>query len=153
MANEGSNRYGFYPADPGAVPRRYKIAASQTIAAGDPVILSSGQIAIAVSNSSTELCGIAAEPASGKSANDPIMIYDDPDMVFIGRSSTAPSNGQCGTAYDLTGTTGAFQVNFSATSQAVMLFLGEADTDETNTTAGAKIRVKIALNALAEVST
>ena len=149
---EAFNPYGFQPLYPDdARVEYYKVAASQTIAKGDPVILSSGQVAIAVQASSTELLGIAAEASAGAAANTLIAIYDDPDTVFVGRASADASSTQIGSYLDLTGTTGAFEVNVSASSQDLFTYLGVKAGDD-HTQAGAHLKVKLNKHALADTS-
>jgi len=152
MAKEAFNPYGFFPLYPeDARVEYYKVAASQTIAKGDPVILSSGQIQIAVAASSTELAGIAAEASSGAAANTLIAIWDDPDTVFVGRADADASSSTIGSYYDLDGTTGAFQVNVGASSQDLFTYLGVKAGDDHSQT-GAHLKVKLNKHALADTS-
>ena len=100
-----------------------KLAASQTIAEGDPVTISSGVVSIAVANSSASIYGFAAEDATSESSGDYyIKLYPAKvNAKFRATASGTISIANIGTAtaacYDLAGTTGAFTVNVSATSQ------------------------------------
>lgn len=153
MAKETYNLLGFRPLTPCCASVRYfPIAASQTLAAGDPVILSSGQVAVAVAASSAELLGVVAEDCVSLAANTQVPVYCDPNTIFVARGSAAPSSCTIGTAYDLSGTTGAFEVNVAASSQALFTYLGVVPGDD-NTVDGANMQVKIAKHALADLST
>lgn len=155
MAKETYNLRGFRPLNPCCCTecmRYFPIAASQTLAAGDPVILSSGQVAVAVANSSAELLGIVAEDCASLAANTQVPVYCSPDTIFRGRASAAPSSTTIGTAYDLSGTTGVFEVNVAATTQALFTYLGVLPGDD-SAQDGAYMQVKIAKHALADLST
>lgn len=152
MSKETCNRYGFIPANPDAKILWLPIATGQTLAAGDPVILSSGQVAVAVSNSSTELLGVVAQDCASLTAGTLVPVYHRSECEFIVRASTAPSSATVGTGYDITGTTGAFQLNVGATSQALCCLLGTVP-GETTSNAGCLCRVKIVEHALADLST
>lgn len=153
MAKEQFNKYGFWPLNPeNARVTYYPVAASQTLAAGDPVILSSGQVAVAVSNSSTELLGVVAQPCASLTAGTLVAVWDDPGIIFKCRVSADASSLAIGTARDLSGTTGAFIMNVAAGSQGVVLFMGCLPS-ETNSTAGAYTRAKIIKHAMADTST
>jgi hypothetical protein len=152
MAKETYNPYGFIPANPdNSHVGYYPVAASQTIAKGDAVILSSGQVAIAVAASSTELLGIAAQASASQAANTLIAIYDDPATVFFGRTNADASSKTIGAEYDLAGTTGAMQVNVGASSQDLFVLLGTKTGDD-NSETGAHLMVKINKHALADQS-
>lgn len=124
MAQENYTPYGFWPAnclDEGCCVD-LPIKANQTLAVGDPVIWNTGQIAVAVSDSSTELAGVVAQDCSNLAAGTKVKVWADPSMVFRARSSAAPSSITAPTGYDLSGTTGAFELNVAATSQALFKF-------------------------------
>ena len=152
MAKEAYNKYGFFPLNPNdARVGHYPIKTGQTLAVGDPVILDSGQIAVAVSNSSTELIGIAAQPCASLTAGTRVAVWDDPDTIFKCRASADASSLAVGTARDLTGTTGAFQMNVAAGTQGVVLFMGCLPAED-NSQAGAYSKVRIAKHGFADVS-
>jgi len=143
MAKETYNQYGLNPLYPDqARIGYYKVAATQTIKIGDPLILSSGQAAIAVAASSTQLLGVAAQDSTLATANTLIAVYDDPDTVFRGRISASAAAVDAGYLADLVGTTGAFNVNVEASTQDVFIFLG-CLPEETNSEVGAYCKVKI----------
>lgn len=102
-----------------------KLDASQTIAEGDPLVIASGVVAIAVANSSASIYGVAAEDATSAASGDYyIKVYPArANARFRATASGTISIANLFTAtaacYDLAGTTGAFTVNISATSQDI----------------------------------
>jgi hypothetical protein len=152
MSKEEYNKYGFRPLHPDdARIGHYPIKTGQTLAVGDPVILDSGQVAVAVAASSTELLGVIAEPCSSKTAGDLVAVWDDPDTLFQARVSADASSVAIGYHADLSGTTGEFEVNVSASSQDLFTFMGCLPS-ETSSTAGALCKVRINKHALADIS-
>lgn len=152
MAKETYNPYGFMPVDPeSAHIEYYPVATTQTLAKGDPVILSSGQVAVAVAASSTELLGVMAEDAASLTAGVLVAVYDDPDTVFYGRASADASAVAIGYHADLSGTTGAFVINVAASSQDLFCILG-VKAGDTNSEVGAHLKCKIMKHALADIS-
>jgi hypothetical protein len=152
MAKEAYNKYGFFPLHPeDARVNHYPIKTGQTLAAGDPVILDSGQIAVAVSNSSTELIGVVARDCASLTAATLVPVWDDPDTIFKCRASADASSLAVGTARDLTGTTGAFQLNVAAGTQSVVLFMGCLPAEDSSQ-AGAYCRARIAKHGFADIS-
>jgi len=146
MAKETYNQYGLRPLYPDqARIGYYKVAATQSIKIGDPLVLTAGQAAIAVAASSTILLGVAAQNSTLAAANTLIAVYDDPDTVFRGRASADASAVQAGYLPDLVGTTGAFNVNVEASAQDVFIFLG-CLPEENSSAAGAYCKVKIRLH-------
>jgi hypothetical protein len=143
-AKEGFNPYGLIPAHP--VPsdeiHTYTVKTSATIAVGDPVIIDGVTVDIAVSNSSTTLCGVAASAVSSASAGDEISVYDNPNTIFFIRCSADASAVALGTLMDLSGTTGAFVANVAASSQDLLMNMGVKRGDTSSTT-GAQLKVKI----------
>lgn len=152
MAKETYNPYGFFPAYPDdARIGYYPVATTQTLAKGDPVILSSGQIAVAVSNSSAEVVGVMAEASVSATAGTLVAVYDDPSTEFFARASADASSVAIGSELDLTGTTGAFQVNVAASTQDIVVLLGTKTGDD-NSEAGAHLRVKLNKHAFSDQS-
>ncbi len=143
-AKEGFNPYGMIPAHPVPVGscHTYTVKTAATIAVGDPVIIDAVTMDIAVSNSSTQLAGVAATAVSSASAGDEIAVYDDPDMVFYIRCSADASAVALGTLMDLSGTTGAFVANVAASTQDLLMNMGVKRGDDSSTT-GAQLKVKI----------
>ena len=129
----------FYPVGNGAPTLRWKMAASQIIAKGDPVILSSGLVAIAVANSSAAILGFAAESVtSAASGNYYIDIWlAKGDTKFKATASTTVAITDFFTAtascFDLAGTTGSFTVNLAASSQDIFQVVGTPDGIENGT--------------------
>ena len=129
----------FSPVGNGAPTLRWKMAASQTIAKGDPVIMSSGLLAIAVANNSTAILGFAAESVTSASSGN---YYMDIWLATNNAKFKATASGTIavtnfftatGDCYDLAGTTGAFTVNKSASSQDLFQIVGMPDGIEHGT--------------------
>ena len=105
-------------------PIRRKMAASQTIAEGDPVTISSGVVSLAAASCSA-IYGFAAEAAESEASGDYYMnIWPaHSDAIFLATASTTISISNIDTAtadcYDLAGTTGAFTVNVGATGDDI----------------------------------
>ena len=152
MSKESSNPYGFIPADPSKEQiGYYPVATTQTLAKGDPVILSGGQVAVAVAASSTELLGVIAQDSESATAGTLVAVYDDPSTEFFARTNADASSVAIGYHADLAGTTGAFTLNVSASSQDLFCILG-TKVGDTNSTVGAHLRCKIMKHALADIS-
>jgi hypothetical protein len=151
MAKEDYNIYGLIPLHPDKAKIRWlPVAASQTLVRGDPVILSSGQIAVAVSDSSAELVGAMAADSSSATAGTLVPVYADPAERFKIRASAATAE-TIGTAYDISGTTGAFECNVAGTSQALLCCWGTVAGD-TAATDGRYLEVQIVKHAFADLS-
>lgn len=148
--SQANNRKGFYPADINAVPTTLPIGTAQTLTKGDAVILSSGLVKIAEATSA-ELAGIIAQDVAAPAANTLVKVWgpNNPDMEFIGRmdgSTTYVAGGDV----DLTGTTGAMQLDANATSTNVFLLLRKHPDDVQG--AGERWYVRINKNAFANTS-
>lgn len=151
MASQLHNPKGFYPADEHNAPiKKLPIAASQTLARGDAVILSSNQVAIALANSA-EIAGVVAEACSGLAAATEVKVWADPHTEFIGRASGANAVG-VGAPCDIEGATGVMELNENATSTNVVLITGNVDGDEVATAVGKRYKFKWRLHAFADVS-
>jgi hypothetical protein len=151
MAKETYNPYGLIPAYPDdARIEYYPVAASQTIAKGDPVIISSGQIAIATTTSA-EICGVAAQASASADAGTLIAIYDDPDTVFFVRADADASSLAIGTHCDLDGSTGAFQLDVAGSTYDILNYLGTKPNDD-NSEIGAHLKVRINKHTFADIS-
>ena len=152
MAKETYNQYGFRPLYPNrARIGYYPVKTTQTLVVGDPVILDSGQVAVAVENSSTELLGVMAQNCSSLTAGTLVAVYDNPDDLFRARVSGDASSVAVGTQCDLDGTTGAFLVDIANSTQDLFTFMGCLPAED-NTETGAYCKVKIAKHALADIS-
>lgn len=141
MAGEGANIYGFWPADPNAPIKYYPVAATQTFAAGDPVIESTG-VAVAVAASSATLLGVAAGPCAALATSTMVPVWSDPETVFRARIAATAASLVPGDLIDLTGTTGAFTANPALSTQDLFVFLRTVP-GQTNSTVGALIEIKI----------
>lgn len=125
---------------------RYPVAASQTIAAGDMVILSSGLVAIAVSTSGSVL-GVAAEAitttGSPSRANDTIMIYvADAGTVYEGQCSGSSTAALLGATADIEGATGVMEVNENASAEDILVIVGWASDNSPHLDLGANDRAQ-----------
>jgi hypothetical protein len=122
------------------------IAASQTIAKGDPVIDNgSGLVAIATATSGA-LLGIAAEAvtstASVTRAADRIAIYPGVDTaIFDGQCSGSSVATLVATDVDIEGSTGIFEVNENATTEQVIRIVGLVSDKAADLDIGANDRV------------
>lgn len=104
-------------------PLNMPVAASQTIAKGDAVILVSGLITIAVVTS-PQIYGVANAAiitgASPSRITDRIPIYPaTPDNIFEGQASGSSVATLVGTDVDIEGATGVMEVNENATTEQV----------------------------------
>ena len=130
---------GFIPIGNGAPTLRWKMAASQTIKKGDPVILASGLVAIAVASSSTAILGFAAESvtsaASGSYYIDIWLATNNAKFKAIASTNVAITNFFTASAlcFDLAGTTGAWTVNLAASTQDLFQIVGIPDGIEHGT--------------------
>lgn len=151
MAKESYNLYGLHPLSvkEGDI-MEFPVATTQTLAAGDPVILSGGQIAVAVQNSSAELCGVMAQDSVLATAGTMVKVYWRPEQLFYGRAASASAE-TIGAAVDLSGTTGTFEINNAATSQALFCILGTLPGD-TAATDCRNLIVRIVKHAFADLS-
>lgn len=152
---QSHNRKGFYPVDStSAKIRKLPVATTQTLTRGDPVILSSAQVAIALANSG-ELCGVMAQDSVLATENTLVEVYADPETVFVGRANAALSLANALNAYqyiDIVGATGAMELDADASSTDVMQIVEQHDTNEDLTAAGSRWRVKINKHAFANTS-
>jgi hypothetical protein len=148
---QSNNKYGAWPTDEKRAPITHlPIAASQTLAAGDLVILSSGQIAIAVAGSA-ELVGVIARDCSSLAANTRVPVYADPDTVFEMIANADSSSVTIGGEYDLVGATGAMMINVGASSTDVFTVV-RSNADDNTSNAYARWHVKINKHAFADQS-
>ena len=130
---------GFIPIGNGAPTLRWKMAASQTIKKGDPVILTDGLVAIAVVANSIAILGVAAESvtsaASGNYYIDIWLATNNAKFKAIASTNVAITNFFTASAlcFDLAGTTGAWTVNLAANVQALFQIVGIPDGIEHGT--------------------
>ena len=144
----GDNPKGFRPANPNARVGLYQEAASQSFATGDLVYLNSGKVQIALA-ATAELCGVAAEPATG-TTNALIKVYNDPAELFIGRTDAADALAIGGPA-DAIGATGAMQIDANGGATAVFINVEELDYDQADAI-GKEYKVRIVKHAFADLS-
>jgi hypothetical protein len=145
------SKYGFWPADVSNDRVRYlPIKASQTLTRGDAVIISSGQIAIAVAGSA-ELVGVIARDCASLTAATPVPVYHRDDHEFECMANADSSSVVLGGEYDLIGATGAMLLNVGASSTDVFVAV-RGNPEDTLTDAYARWIVKINKHALSDQS-
>lgn len=150
MANQSHNRKGFRPLGPNPRIGEYPIAASQTLAAGDAVILSSGQVSIGLAASAV-LLGVVARDCASLAANTYVPVYDDPAQVFVGRADADSSSLVAGDEVDLVGGTGAMQLDADASTTDVFKLIRLHNKTDAAATAGAEWEFQINKHALAQI--
>lgn len=108
---------------------------STAVAAGDPLIWSSGYLDVAAS-SSAAIAGVAAQDVASTSAYTEILFYPaDPDITFEGQCSGNMTQGIIGTAVDIEGSTGEFEINEGGSTEKVARIIAFAPDTETGTNA------------------
>lgn len=122
MANV-DNPNGFRYCGPGN-PEIWKTLAtdSQTISKGDAVIIASGQISIAASNSGL-IHGFAVKDATSSTSNSTVFVEYVPALAgyqFEGQCSGTMTQAILFTDVDIEGTTGIMEVNEDATNEQVI---------------------------------
>jgi len=128
----------------------FEAAASQTIAEGDPVKLDgSGQVIIGTATDSS-LLGFARTGVSGSSAGDLIYVYSDPKTVFQCQCSGTFAITMVGSAVDLEGSTGAFEVNENATTYKPVRIVGYNASDSVG--ANTRVYVRLVMASLGNAS-
>ncbi len=115
---------------PGIVPvvMSLPVAGSQTLKAGDPVVLSSKQVAKA-GNGTGSLLGVMAQDSTNATANTAVRVYiSKPGQVWLATATgDATSNVLDGTAtYDLNS---SVQINLSDTTGGCFKILGLGKTN------------------------
>jgi hypothetical protein len=126
---------------------------TQTIAVGDPLILSSGRVSVAAATSGS-LLGVCA-PQLGVTtlgvnvfttpAQDTAILYYDARHVFAGQCSGTYANTYKDALCDVEGTTGIFEVNENATTESCIQIIDEITGNyrgRTGLTTGANSIVK-----------
>jgi hypothetical protein len=146
-----NNKYGAWPInEKKAEITHLPIAASQTLAAGDFVILSSGLVQIALA-ASAELCGVVARDCSGLAASTRVPVYADPDTVFEVIADADSSSVTAGAEVDIIGATGAMMMDADASSTDVLTAI-RSNADDDTSSAYARWLVKINKHAFADQS-
>lgn len=114
------------------------VATTQTLAKGDPVYLSSGQVTIAASSTGA-IFGVMAQDAASLTANTLVKVYAAcENNIFEGQCSGTFARSIIGTSVDIEGTTGIFEINENATTELVARIIGWNSNDEV----GANTRVQ-----------
>lgn len=136
-----------------APPRGLPVAASQTFARGDALELSSGQVIIATAAGAI-LCGVAAQPCATLAENTEVMVWADPDDIFLARQDSTDAV-TIDSEPDLTGTTGIMQLDSDASSTDVFKIVGGPVKNDDGSTptaaAGRRWLVKINKHAFAQI--
>lgn len=146
---QADNSKGLYPLNPRTAPVTYlPIKATQTLTKGDAVILSSGQVAIALAGSAT-ICGVIARDCASLAAATEVPVYADPDTLFVARQDGSDAL-TVGSEQDLIGATGAMQLDSDASTTDVFKLVRELDYDETDA-AGKRWVVKINKHDFAQI--
>jgi len=147
---QSTNPKGFRPARGGnAKVTMMEVAATETFATGDALILSTGQVAIATA-ASAAIIGVAAGPCASLAQATLVPVWSDPGEVFIGRCEDA-SALLTGAVADIVGATGAMMIDVDTATNVVMI-VRQHDADESTGSAGAEYEFTWALHLLAEQS-
>lgn len=141
MAKETYNPYGMLPCEADeAHIGWYPVATTQTLAKGDPVILSSGQVAVAAVTSAAHM-GVMAEASVLATAGTLVPVYDDPHQEFFIRADGSVAAVEIGYEFDLAGSTGVFVADANASTYNALIFLG-VKTGDTSSEIGCHCRVR-----------
>jgi len=131
-----------------AVVVHYPVAASQTIAKGDAVILTSGLVNIALSNSAA-LLGVAANAiTTGGSVTraDTVAVWVAlPGHVFEGQCSGDSAAATLGIQADIEGATGVMEINENASVEDVVQVVGLKSDEDINFSIGTHDRVRFVI--------
>jgi hypothetical protein len=119
--------------------RKYYVTGSATITKGDLVKMASGTIAVA--GAGERVFGIANQTvignAGGTSEIEVILARPGVSLVMDNdNTGTTMAKAHEGTYFDITGTTGAMQVDTSTTTTTGQLMLLDHDPDPTDTSLG-----------------
>jgi predicted RecA/RadA family phage recombinase len=131
-----------------AVVVHYPVAASQTIAKGDAVILSSGLVNIAVATSGALLGVAAASITTGASVtrDDTVPVWVAlPGHVFEGQCSGSTVASTLGSECDIEGATGVMEVNENASVEDVLQIVRLRSDYDIDLALGANDRVEFVI--------
>lgn len=125
---------GTYGADDAEVLKTYPVANGVTVTKGDAVYFASGRITSA-SVAGVRVLGVATATVTGNAAGtNKVIVSSDPETIYLADTSSAPTSASVGKFYNLTGATGAQQVDISsASTTAGQVILLEYGTDLTPT--------------------
>jgi len=110
-----------------AVMIKRKVAASQTIVKGDPVVLGTAGTITIDDGAGVSLEGIAAEGCVTTAADEltEILLYAASNVnVFVGQCSGSSATALLGDHVDIEGSTGIFEINEDAGSTKVIKLIG-----------------------------
>ncbi len=149
---QSNNKYGFWPADGRNAKITYlPVAASQTLAVGDPVYSNAGAITVAATTATT-LCGVMAQPAVNLDTGTLVAVYADPDQLFECIADADSSSVTAATLMDLAGSTGAFMLDADGSSYDVIQAI-RANPEDSTSSAYCRWICRISDHDLADVST
>jgi len=108
-----------------------RVKAGQTIAIGDPVRFSSGQLRICTA--ADIVAGVAAQPCASLAVGTEIKFVPAfPWIFFSAQTSGDYSNGLLFNLVDMEGTTGIFEVNEDANTNKTLRIIGKKDVGNTS---------------------
>lgn len=125
---------GFKPWPKALRVSRWPVAAAQTIHAGDMVLLdNAGRIAIA-GTGADEVCGVSAIDSIVEDVNTEILIYDDPDQMYVaqyggttgGALADPYTTATAANCFDLMGTTGIQEIDEDNSTDDLFKVVGRA---------------------------
>jgi len=104
---------------------RYPLAASQTIAIGDPVAVDANGYVVLADATSTPLLGVAARDCTSSAEGDEMLVYDDPDAEFECQADNVAQvlQAEVGDTCDLVVSSSTFYANLDATAVNVLKVL------------------------------
>jgi hypothetical protein len=147
---QSNNKYGAWPINDNAPITWLPIKTTQTLTKGDFVILSSGQVAIALANSA-ELCGVIAQDCASLTAGTLVPVYADPETDFEVICDAISSGTTPGAAHDIVGSTGAMMLDVGASTYDV-LTIKKFNPEDSTAAAYARCTVRITKHAYADIS-
>ncbi len=123
MANS-SNPFGFklYEKSNQGTPRLEWMTLGGTVSIGDPLVFSSGVLVIHTAAADERVFGIAQ--ANGVSGERIPVIPIQDDQIWIAQMTTYTEATHRGVSYELSGSTGAVQVNAGGTTNPIVRVLG-----------------------------
>lgn len=133
----------------GTYIKRFKMAASQAIAAGDPVVLNASGLVEIATTSSTAILGFAIEGVTSEATGDYYIsvAVATSESIFKGTASTTVARSNIIVDYyDLGGSTGAFTVNLAASTNDIFQIVdipgGMGETASLGTTVYVKVNAR-----------
>lgn len=122
--------YGFRPFYDDAPITMWPVAATETFATGDAVIITTGGVAIGLTDSAN-LLGVAAGPCASLATGTYVPIWCHPETLFVGRSNGTDAL-VAGDECDIIGATGEMELDSDGTSYNQVKLWTEVDTGESD---------------------